>query len=259
MYHDETHFKNVNEALLDAGHAVIDNYHNEFNPYDWTLYVIYPPPEDPPQEDPPSENPPNDDDTDTSGSNKNRVDPDILIPISIGFTLIAFSTITVLYVYHDKIIQYIKPKIQSLKKRDITPEKKNVSKNAKLSGIKPIKRVSEPSNIAKQFIIKDITPGMHHISLCGKIDKINKIHEFTKKDGSKGCVGSFEMSDTSGRIRVVLWEDICSILKRPEFTLSGNVKIINGYSKVNIFYGRREIEIHLGKYSRIEIEDKTGI
>lgn len=37
--HSSTHYKNVNKALLVEGVAVISNYYNEFNPYDWTLYV----------------------------------------------------------------------------------------------------------------------------------------------------------------------------------------------------------------------------
>lgn len=34
-----THYKNINKALLVEGVAVIMNYHNEFDPYIWTLYV----------------------------------------------------------------------------------------------------------------------------------------------------------------------------------------------------------------------------
>jgi micrococcal nuclease len=34
-----THYKNVNKALLVEGVAIIKNYHNEFDPYTWTLYV----------------------------------------------------------------------------------------------------------------------------------------------------------------------------------------------------------------------------
>jgi micrococcal nuclease len=63
VYHDASHLKNVNKALLDSGHAVIWNFDNEFNPYTWTLLVNYPPsndppPNDPPLDDPPSNNPP---------------------------------------------------------------------------------------------------------------------------------------------------------------------------------------------------------
>jgi len=34
-----THYKNINKALLVEGVAVIKNYHNEFDPYTWNLYV----------------------------------------------------------------------------------------------------------------------------------------------------------------------------------------------------------------------------
>lgn len=36
---DSTHWINVNKALLDEGHAVISNFHNEFSPYSWSLLV----------------------------------------------------------------------------------------------------------------------------------------------------------------------------------------------------------------------------
>jgi len=41
VYYDDTHLKNVNQALLDAGHAEIMNYDNEFDPSTWTLLVEY--------------------------------------------------------------------------------------------------------------------------------------------------------------------------------------------------------------------------
>lgn len=35
-----THYKNVNKALVSEGVADIDNYYNEFNPYEWSLTVL---------------------------------------------------------------------------------------------------------------------------------------------------------------------------------------------------------------------------
>lgn len=40
--HNLTHLLNVNYALLDEGHADIDDYPNEFSPYAWSLFVYYP-------------------------------------------------------------------------------------------------------------------------------------------------------------------------------------------------------------------------
>ena len=39
VYVDQgTRLLNVNQALLDSGHAVVDNYPNEFSPYTWNKY-----------------------------------------------------------------------------------------------------------------------------------------------------------------------------------------------------------------------------
>jgi len=37
--YNSTHYINVNKALLVANVAVIGDYHNEFSPYSWSLYV----------------------------------------------------------------------------------------------------------------------------------------------------------------------------------------------------------------------------
>ena len=39
---NSTHLKNVNKAMLESGHASVDNHANEFNPSSWTLYTYYP-------------------------------------------------------------------------------------------------------------------------------------------------------------------------------------------------------------------------
>ena len=38
--YNQTHYLNVNKALLVAGHAEIDDFDNEFNPNNWSLYVL---------------------------------------------------------------------------------------------------------------------------------------------------------------------------------------------------------------------------
>jgi len=37
--YSSTRYKNVNQALVSEGVAEIDNYYNEFNPYEWSLTV----------------------------------------------------------------------------------------------------------------------------------------------------------------------------------------------------------------------------
>ena len=40
--HNSTHVLNVNYEMYISGNAVIDDYYNEFNPYNWKMYYYHP-------------------------------------------------------------------------------------------------------------------------------------------------------------------------------------------------------------------------
>ena len=95
--------------------------------------------------------------------------------------------------------------------------------------------------------ISDITSNMKNLTLIGRIKDVYDIRSFNKKDGSEGHVGSFLLSDSTGDIRIVLWDEHTSILNNEEFVKNEMVKIINGYAKQGI-NGRVEVQIgRLGK------------
>ena len=102
-------------------------------------------------------------------------------------------------------------------------------------------------------MVKDLRAIDKHINIRGSIKKINKIHDFTRKDGSKGKVGSFQLSDTTGSIRVVLWNEKTAILGYNNFKLGSSVKIKNAYCKMNFYSRKKEIEIHLNRYSYLQL------
>jgi replication factor A1 len=99
--------------------------------------------------------------------------------------------------------------------------------------------------------IKDIVDNMRNISIHGKVEKVDKIRDFVRKDGSRGRVGSFTISDETGTIRVVLWDNSCSLLSQSNFAVGEQVKIVNAYSKIKTFYGKKDVEIHFGKFTNI--------
>ncbi|MBY9007569.1 MAG: DUF2240 family protein [Candidatus Lokiarchaeota archaeon] len=95
--------------------------------------------------------------------------------------------------------------------------------------------------------ISDITSNMRNIILVGRIKEILRIHTFDKKDGSTGKVGSFLLSDSSGDIRVVIWDDKTEILEDDHFKIDELVKLVNGYAKE----GKYGIEVHIGNLGKI--------
>jgi len=115
VYYNDTHLKNVNEAMLVAGHAVIDDYsNNEFNPYSWILYVTYQtnPPPDPPPPDPPSPDP--DPPPPDITPNPQLALTDVYVGIGVGSSVIVASVITGNYALKNK--KKIKSKIRSVRK-----------------------------------------------------------------------------------------------------------------------------------------------
>jgi len=101
-------------------------------------------------------------------------------------------------------------------------------------------------------LVKDVRSIEKHFNIRGMVNKINATHDFTKSDGSKGKICSFILSDLTGSIKVVLWDEKTCILNYNIFKLGCSVNIKNAYCKTNSYQGRKELEIHLNKYSSLE-------
>lgn len=98
--------------------------------------------------------------------------------------------------------------------------------------------------------ISDITSNMQNINIAGRIKDIFQIKNFTRKDGTVGYVGSFLLHDTTGDIRVTLWDEKTKIMENDYFQKNELVKVLNSYAKM----GRmNDIEIHLGINSKVII------
>lgn len=96
--------------------------------------------------------------------------------------------------------------------------------------------------------ISDISLNMKNLSLIGRIRETYPVNNFTRKDGTLGLVGSFLLHDSTGDIRIVLWDEKTKIIENDYFQKNELVKIINA----NVRMGRyNEKEVHLGRNGRI--------
>ncbi|KKK44854.1 MAG: putative single-stranded DNA-binding protein [Candidatus Lokiarchaeum sp. GC14_75] len=248
VYYDDTRLKNVNKAMLVAGHADIWDFdNNEFNPYSWTLYVNYQssPPPDPPPPDPPPPDPPPPDPTPDNTPNPQLALTKVYIGIGVGGSVIVASVITGNYALKNK--KKIKSKIRKLRKSQF----RNISNKPRhqyTQTVRSAKVVKPKVNINQ---IKDITANARNISISGNVEKVNEIRDFVRKDGSHGRISSFNISDGTGTMRVVLWDENCLLLS--QIDVGKQVKIVNVYSKINDFYKKNNIELHFGNFSKLEI------
>src|SRR5665647_456572 len=60
--------------------------------------------------------------------------------------------------------------------------------------------------------IKDIKDGMGDLNLTGKVLEISDFRTFQRKDGTAGKVGNLLIGDSTGAIRVILWDEKTDIL-----------------------------------------------
>lgn len=236
VYYDADNVKNVNKAMLDAGHATICNFDNEFDPYSWNLIEPYPPGSTLPPDDPPSDDP---------LPSNNGLDPQFLSIIGIISLTTGVISVTGVYAY-----KHLTPNKRKVSKLSTSPKSilKTSSYNSQLETSQSRLKNNKPSKK-----ISDIKVGDKNLHLTGKVSRIDKVHEFTKQGDQKGRVGSFILTDSTKSIRVVLWDDKTSFLNNHLFTLGREVEIDNAYSKLNTFQGRNTLEVHLSKYSKLTI------
>ena len=98
--------------------------------------------------------------------------------------------------------------------------------------------------------ISQVSEGMKNILLFGRIREVYDIHKFTRKQGEDGIVGSFILYDSSGEIKIVLWDEQAKIYADERFVKNEILKLVNGTTKVS---RRGDIELHIGSYSKVEL------
>lgn len=98
--------------------------------------------------------------------------------------------------------------------------------------------------------INEVKEGMSNIVLLGFISKVFQPREFKRKDGTIGKVGTFYLTDPSGTIKIVVWDENADLLSSKYFRKGEIVRFIGGYGKLGT---DNQIEVHLGKKGKLEI------
>lgn len=98
----------------------------------------------------------------------------------------------------------------------------------------------------EKLTVKNILAGMRNVEVVGKVTRKFELREFEKGE-RKGKIASLMISDETGFIRIVFWNDQTD--KFNELKEGDTIKIQNGYVREN--NGRKEI--HLNDSAKVEI------
>ncbi len=107
-------------------------------------------------------------------------------------------------------------------------------------------KLQEVAATGEKLQVKNILAGMRNVEVVGKISRKYELREFATEKRS-GKVASFMISDETGFIRVVLWNDQTDVFEK--LKEGDTIKIKNSFAREN--NGRKEL--HLSTGSELEI------
>ncbi|MDY0129295.1 MAG: OB-fold nucleic acid binding domain-containing protein [Methanosarcina vacuolata] len=116
-----------------------------------------------------------------------------------------------------------------------------------------IKKSEKKVEYEEEFIpVEDIGADMNNINVSGRVLDIGEIRTFEKKDGSAGRVGNLLLGDSTGKIRLTLWDEKTSFLDEIDF--DETIEVLHAYSRENAF--NQQVELNLGSRGIIQKSEK---
>ena len=111
-----------------------------------------------------------------------------------------------------------------------------------------VKIVKKPLRLKIQ--IQDLISGLNDVTVAGQVVAVYPPKTFTRRDWTEGKLASLLVSDESGTLRVVLWDDKVELVEGGKIQLEQTVRILHGYVREGL---DGKPELHLGQRGNIKI------
>ncbi len=102
--------------------------------------------------------------------------------------------------------------------------------------------LSDEVTLKTKIEIQDLIVGSNDVSIAGVVRTVYPVTTFTRNDGKEGQVTRVVVSDETGTITIVLWDEKAEIIKQGKVSPNQNIRIEHGYVKTNL-NGRPEINV----------------
>lgn len=101
-----------------------------------------------------------------------------------------------------------------------------------------------------EILIKDLISGLGDITVVGRIIRIYSVQTFVRSDMTEGKVAHLIISDETGELKVVLWNDKISLVENEKVKEGQIVRIAHGYTRE----GRNgKLELHLSERGNLQV------
>jgi replication factor A1 len=98
--------------------------------------------------------------------------------------------------------------------------------------------------------IQDLISGLNDVTVAGQVVAVYPPKTFTRRDWTEGKLASLVVSDESGTLRVVLWDDKVELVEGGKIQLEQTVRISHGYVREGL---DGKPELHLGQRGNIKV------
>ena len=102
--------------------------------------------------------------------------------------------------------------------------------------------------------IKDIMSGLNDVSVTGKVVAVYPVRTFKRKDWTEGKIGSLVVSDETGTVRVVLWDNKANLLEEGRIQKDQQIIVSHAYVRQG---QNGKPELHLGDKGRVKIVNES--
>ncbi|NEU58837.1 single-stranded DNA binding protein [Halorussus sp. MSC15.2] len=100
------------------------------------------------------------------------------------------------------------------------------------------------------YRVEDLSLGLSDVNLRGKVLDTDEVRTFDRDDGSEGKVANLKLGDSTGRIRVTLWDERTD--RAEELDPGVSVEVVDGYVRER----DGSLELHVGNRGAVEEIDE---
>jgi len=111
-----------------------------------------------------------------------------------------------------------------------------------------VKIVHEPIRLKIQ--IQDLVSGLNDVTVTGQVVAVYPPKTFTRRDWTEGKLASLIVSDKSGTLRVVLWDNKVDLVEKWKIQREQTIRISHGYVRQGL---DGKPELHLGQRGSIKV------
>ncbi|THE66462.1 single-stranded DNA binding protein [Salinadaptatus halalkaliphilus] len=105
--------------------------------------------------------------------------------------------------------------------------------------------------VSDTHTVEDLSLGLSNVNLVGLVLDTDTVRTFDRDDGSEGRVSNVTLGDSTGRIRVTLWDEQADLAD--DLAAGTTVEVVDGYVKDR----DGNLELHVGNRGTIEEVDEA--